>query len=626
MISFAKTLLRRGSWFVVLFQGLLVFCSLILAWLLRFDFTLPYRSVLWLSIPILVGIRLAAIAKFNLLHGWWRYTGLSDVLDVMKAVVAGSAVFILLMRYVLGVLSFPRSIYVLEPVLTAGLLMGVRMFSRVLVESVRQDMTSAKKVIVIGAGFAGQAAVREMRLRNSGLIPVAYVDDDRSKLNLKIHGVPVLGSVEQLPDVARKHSAVELLIAVPSATGRQMQRFVEICEKTGLGFKTLPALGDIIRGTVKISEFREVRVEDLLGRDPVEVDLESVKSQLVNRVVVVTGAAGSIGSELCRQILEYEPKALLCVDQSETGVFYLERELASRKNGTPIIFCVADVGDVERMGKLFSENKPQVVFHAAAYKHVPVMESNIQGAVKNNVFGLVNLLKVAQNSGCEGFVLISSDKAVNPTNVMGATKRICELIISQQPQPGTRCVSVRFGNVLGSNGSVIPVLQEQLRANQPLTITHPETTRFFMTTREAVSLVLQAFAIGRHGDTLVLDMGTPLRILDIAKTLIQLSGKTEQDVGIRITGLRAGEKLTEELFYPHEEVCSTTFSKIKRARNTIPIAADLNSLLKQLHSVLYLDGASPIRAKIREIVPEYSYKPPREAVPLVSKTAAGSLN
>jgi FlaA1/EpsC-like NDP-sugar epimerase len=307
--------------------------------------------------------------------------------------------------------------------------------------------------------------------------------------------------------------------------------------------------------------------------------------------------------------LDYGPSALLCIDQYETGMFYLERELKARDSGTSIVACVADMGDSERMQSLFKQYRPGVVFHAAAYKHVPVMESNVQTAVKNNVFGLLSFLDVVRESGCQSFVLISSDKAVNPTSVMGATKRIGELIIASQPKEGLRCVSVRFGNVLFSSGSVVPVLQEQIRNNGPLTITHPDINRFFMTTSEAVSLVLQAFTIGEHGDTLVLDMGTPVRIVDLARTLIRLAGKTEQQIEIKFTGLREGEKLTEELFYSSEEVCSTSFSKIKKASNMRKID-NLAMLLEELRTAMYVDGAAPIRAKIKKIVPEYSSPAP----------------
>ena len=613
MIKLAQTLLRKNSWFVAAFQALLVVFSLVVAWLLRFDFTLPDRALLFFAIPILVLIRLVAIARCGLLHGWWKYTGLSDGLSVIKAVVLGSAGFFLFMHYILHLVSFPRSVYLLEPLLTAGLLIGVRIFSRALAESVRQDLASSKKVIFIGAGVAAQTAVREIKRSKSGYLAIGYVDDDNSKLGLKIDGVPVIGKVDQLPALVKRYPADEILIAVPSASSEQMKRFVEICDQLPVKFRTVPALNDIITGRVLISQFREARVEDLLGRDPVEIDLESVVKQFRGRVVVVTGAAGSIGSELCRQILKYEPRALVCVDQNETAIFYLQRELSAQENETDQVFCVADVGDRERMQKLFMDYTPHIVFHAAAYKHVPVMETNVQGAIKNNIFALLNLLKVAQESGCRSFVLISSDKAVNPTSVMGATKRIGELIISCRPAHGMRSLSVRFGNVLGSSGSVVPVLQEQIRNNKPLTITHREMKRFFMTTREAVSLVLQACVLGKHGDTLGLDMGTPVRIVDLARTLIHLSGKTEQQVPIRFTGLREGEKLVEELFYPNEEVCPTSFPKIKRARGESLGWLELQTYLEELRATMFMDGANLIRAKIKEIVPEYSYWPNRES-------------
>jgi FlaA1/EpsC-like NDP-sugar epimerase len=603
-----STLLHYRTWLIAFFQALLILTSFVLAWLLRFDFSLPYRPLLLSAAPLLIVIRLVAIGRFGLLHGWWRYTGVSDAVDILKAITLGSVVFLFVMRFVLGVTAFPRTIYILEAVLSMGLLAGVRLFSRVLTESVSSVATSRKKVMLIGAGMAAQMVIREIKRSRNSYEAIGCVDDDRSKFGIKINGVPVIGNVDQLPALLAAHRVDEVLIAVPSATGKQMQRFVGICEQAGARFKTVPALRDIITGQGSIREFRDVNLEDLLGRDTVEIDLESVRERIDGRVVLVTGAAGSIGSELCRQILEYGPAALLCLDQSETGIFYLEQELSRLKISSHTIFCVADVSDHERMRKVFVEHSPDIVFHAAAYKHVPVMERNVQEAVKNNVFALLNLLEIAEGNGCESFVVISSDKAVNPTSIMGATKRVNELIISCRPTNGMRCVSVRFGNVLGSNGSVVPVFQEQLRTSQPLTITHPEIKRFFMTGHEAVSLVLQAFAIGSHGDTLVLDMGKPVRILDLARTLIRLSGKSEREVGINFTGLREGEKLTEELFYATEEVHPTPFEKIKRTRSPLDGWSKLQRHLDELRTSMGVDGAEPVRRKIKEIVPEYSYQ------------------
>jgi FlaA1/EpsC-like NDP-sugar epimerase len=605
---FPQLLLRYRTWFIGMIQAWLIICSLILAWLLRFDFTLPYRPILLSAIPILVVTRLATMAFYGLLRGWWKYVGIRDVIDILKAVGTGSILFLVLMRFALRATAFPRAIYVLEALLSAGLLMGVRLLSRVVAESVRENISSCKRVILLGAGSAAHAILREIRRPGSPYVAVGCVDDDQSKLGIRIDNVRVLGTVDQLSEVLSSEPADEALIAVPSATGAQMRRFVEICTRAKISFRTVPALKDIIAGQVAVSQLREVSLEDLLGREPVQIDLEAVRRQIADRRVLVTGAAGSIGSELCRQILDYSPSQLVCLDQSETGLYFLQLELMAHKNGTQLTFCVADINDVERVWRLLSGFSPEIIFHAAAYKHVPMMEFNVQEAVKNNVLALVGLLDLADQAGCKSFVMISSDKAVNPTSVMGATKRICELILSSRPSNGMRCVSVRFGNVLGSSGSVIPVLKQQLRNHQPLTVTHPEIRRFFMITREAVALVLQAFAIGSHGDILVLDMGEPIRILDLARNLIRLSGKSEHEVEIQFTGLREGEKLEEELFYHHERVFPTSCDNIKQTNGSLNNWSVLCRQLDELRASINVDGSAPIRAKIKEIVPEYSYE------------------
>jgi FlaA1/EpsC-like NDP-sugar epimerase len=601
-------MLRYTRYFTGTFQVCLIICSLLLAWLLRFDFTLPYRSTLLLAIPALVMARLVAMAYFGLLRGWWKYVGIRDGIDILKAVAVGSLLFWTIMRLGLRVMAFPRTVYLLEPLLTTGFLVGVRVFSRAIAESVRENMSSCKKVMLIGAGSAARTILREIHRPGGPLVAVGCLDDDKSKVGIRIDNVRVLGTVDQLSEVLLSVPTDEVLIAVPSASGAQMRRFVDICNQANVKYRTVPALRDIIAGKIAITQLREVSLEDLLGRDPVLIDLESVRREIAGRTVCVTGAGGSIGSELCRQILSYGPEKLVCVDQSETGLFFLHSGLSQYKNGTMITVCVGDVTDCERMRRVLETNRPEIIFHAAAYKHVPMMECNVPEAVKNNVLGLVSLLDLADEVGCKSFVSISSDKAVNPTNVMGATKRICELILSSRPQNGMRCVSVRFGNVLGSSGSVIPVFKQQLRNHQPLTVTHPEIKRFFMMTREAVALVLQAFAIGKHGDILVLDMGEPVRILDLARTLIRLSGKSEQDVEILFTGLREGEKLKEELYYQHEELISTSCEKIKRIGGMLRDWSRLCRQLDELRASMSVDGASPIRNKIKEIVPEYSFQ------------------
>src|SRR5487761_6255 len=620
--ALSKILLRRSAWFIALVQACVILFSLTAAWLLRFNFALPHLAILLSAAPILIAVRLAAMEPFGLLHGWWRYTGVHDMFDIAKAVISGSVVFFVVIYFILRATTFPRSIYVLEALLTAGLLAAVRPAPRTVADSVRQDISPSKKVAIIGAGFAAQMILREIGHYGGRCVAVACVDDDPSKAGLKIQGVPVMGKISDLPMLLRKHPVDEILIAIPSATALQMQRIVAICEQTNVKFRTIPALSELIAGQVALHQLREVNLEDLLGRDPVEIDLDSVRNAIQGRTVMVTGAAGSIGSELWRQILEYNPRKLVCLDQSETGIFHLQLELSKRAAVARVSVCVASVCDRDRVFQIFSEHRPDVAFHAAAYKHVPVMESNIPEAVKNNVFGLLNVLDAAEAHGCGAFVLISTDKAVNPTSVMGATKRAGELILSCRPSRGMRCVSVRFGNVLGSRGSVVPILQEQLRNNQELTITHPEIRRFFMTNREAVSLVLQALAIGSHAHILVLDMKRQVRILDLAHSLIRLSGKSPDEVKIRFTGLRAGEKMYEELFYSTEDVAPTSCSKIRRARGKIAGWGRLERQLEDLRTAVAIGSSALIRANLRAIVPEYSYAAVLSPRPPISAQAA----
>ena len=608
LLRLPQLLFHRRPVFIYIFQALLVSSSLFMGWLLRFDFSLPYRRSLLTSGLLLVSVRLITLRFFSLNHGWWHFTSVRDAINILKAVAVGSVAFFAVNRYLFGAVAFPRSVYFLEAVFTACFLAGARLGSRVLVESVRRDSSRSKRVIVVGAGFAAQMVIRELTRPNSGYVAVGCVDDDRSKIGVHIQGVPVLGTIEELGVLVEDNPAEEILIAIPSASGNQMRRITDACQNSKLPFKTVPTLRDIIRGEASVNQFREVRLEDLLGRETVQIDLEAVRNQIAARTVIVTGAAGSIGSELCRQILDYSPARLICLDQNETGLFLLRLELDTHQNGTQVDFRVADVTDDERIRSILSEFRPEIIFHAAAYKHVPLMESNVQEAVKNNVLGLLSLVGLADEAGCKNFVLISSDKAVNPSNIMGATKRTCELILSSRPQNGMRCVSVRFGNVLGSNGSVVPVLIQQLHNHQPLTVTHPEIKRFFMTACEAVALVLQAFIIGKHGDILVLDMGEQVKIVDLARTLIRLSCKPERDVEIRFTGLREGEKLSEELFYEHEEVIPTSCEKIRRTKGPLRDWLELCRQLEELSASISIDGAAPIRAKMKEIVPEYFFQ------------------
>jgi FlaA1/EpsC-like NDP-sugar epimerase len=602
--SHSPALLRFRSLLVLVLQVVLILCSLTCAWLLRFDFRLPDPGPLWTAVPVLIIVRLAVMPFFNLMHGWWRYTGIGDAVDLLKAILTGSLAFVIVVRYGLGLKGFPHSIYVLEALITFTLLAGVRVFFRMRAETVRTDSTS-KRLLLVGAGHAAQMIIREIRKGKTGYSVIGCVDDDPLKEGLRVLGVPVLGRVEDLPKIAGKYKIDEVLIAIPTATATQMRRLVTVCKEASPTFRTVPTMAELIAGRASLQQVREVSLTDLLGRIPVDLDLESVREHIRGRVILVTGAAGSIGSELCRQIGTYEPKLLLCLDQNETGIFNLQNQLTQDGSNDRNIFCVADFCNPERMRKIFLTYKVEIVFHAAAYKHVPVMEANVEEAVSNNVFGLLALLNVAQSSNCSAFVMISSDKAVNPTNVMGCTKRLGELILAAWPGERLRCVSVRFGNVLGSNGSVIPLFQEQIRQNQAITITHPEMTRFFMTVSEAVSLVLQAFAIGRNGDILVLDMGEPVRVADLAKTLARLSGKSRQE--FKFIGLRPGEKLFEELFYPGERVFPSACAKIACTESAKLAWPALKRGLDELHAAVSLGKRAAILAQLQQIVPQFTY-------------------
>lgn len=585
-------------------QAALILVSLVGAWLLRFEFRLPDHGLLWIAAPVLVVVRLLSMPLFDLTHGWWRDTGIRDALDVLKATATGSIAFFFILRYGLKQTVFPLSIYALETLLTFLLLTGVRVFARLASESASREANS-RRLLLVGAGHAAQMIIRETQEPGSQYQVIACLDDNRLKKGSRVLGIPVLGATESLEQVLGKQNIDEILIAIPSATQSQMRRLVAICKKSGHPFRTVPALAELIAGRATLQQVRDVSLTDLLGRPPNNLDLEPVREHIRNRVILVTGAAGSIGSELCQQIQRCKPKLLVCLDQNETGIFHLQHQLAQDGGRERKVFCVADFCNSERMHKILLTYGVEVIFHAAAYKHVPVMEDNVEEAVGNNIFGLLSLLKVAQKSNCTSFVMISSDKAVNPTNVMGCTKRVGELLLAAWPAEGMRCVSVRFGNVLGSNGSVIPIFQEQIRQNQPITITHPDITRFFMTIAEAVSLVLQAFAVGRDGDILVLDMGEPVRVTDLAKTLVRLSGKPPQE--FQFVGLRPGEKLFEELFYPDERVLPSRCEKIARTESAKPAWPVLQRALDELQIAVALGKRAGILAHLQQIVPQFSY-------------------
>ncbi len=602
----------------------LICAAVISAWALRFEFHLRNAHVLLSVIPLLVLYRLAAMARFGLLHGYWRYTSVSDAIEMCKALVLSSAAFFLTVRYLLGVKGFPLSVYCIDLILATLLLQGARLCYRAAMQRPTGDAgperRQTRRVFIVGAGFAAQMLIRELKNAGSSWTLMGCVDDDRKKIGSKIHGISVLGSIQQLAELSHKHRTFEVLIAIPSASAAQMRRIVKICYDAGLKYRTVPSLRELVTGESNVRELREVRVEDLLGREPVRLDLEPVRRELQDTAVMVTGAAGSIGSELVHQILQYKPSVLACVDHDESALFALEHRLKALNHKSTIHFCVADINNADRMEAILSRFGINSVFHAAAYKHVPLMESNVSEAVRNNIFGLISMLEAADKCNCANFVLISSDKAVNPTSFMGCTKRLGELILAARPSSKMRCVTVRFGNVLGSQGSVVPLFQEQIRTTRRITVTHPDITRYFMTIQEAVALVLQAFAIGEHRDLLVLDMGKPIAIVELARTLIKLSGVPEKQVEIVYSGLRPGEKLFEELFYKGEEQDATSVGCIMRAKSSTIGWDTLSWHLSALHTLATKESEAGIRERMKQIIPDYLFPgtpPTVESAPLL---------
>jgi FlaA1/EpsC-like NDP-sugar epimerase len=617
-------LLRWRNWIIFVTQSAAIGGALIFAWLLRFDFRLPHGRLLFSSAALLLVIRLTAMYAYKLNHGYWRYTGIGDLKDLVKAVLVASIVFFALLRGAAGILAFPLSVYVLEGMLAFLFLAGLRVGARLYFQwRGAKHLGTRTPVIVVGAGSA--AVLLLQGLKETNYVAVGLVDDDLGKRRTKLRGVPVFGPIDELPLLAHRLLASEILIAIPSATASQMLRITNFCARAGLPFRTMPSLADLIAGRMRLSEFRRVNLDELLQREPVQLETNSVRAKLGRRVVMVTGAAGSIGSELCKQIIRFQPWKLICVDQAETPLFNLQQHMLGGVKGD-IVFSVADITDSERMRRLLLEHHVEVIFHAAAYKHVPLLEENPYEGFKNNVFGLLDLVETAEACGCEDFLLISSDKAVKPSSLMGCTKRIGEMIVGSREPSRMRCVSVRFGNVLGSQGSVIPVFQEQIRTRRSITVTHPEMTRYFMTIPEAVSLVLQAFTVGEHGNILVLDMGEPLRIRDLAKTLIRMSGLKENEVSVVYSGIRPGEKLSEELFYDSEVQRATMTPKIMCAEATLPGWPALRRRLDELGAVVHSRSGDLIRSKVKQMIPEYQWEQPLLRVALESRSEIVEAN
>lgn len=570
MVRLARKIVdtQAGNRILVLFGEALGFLvAIIAAFLLRFDFAIPEYYLPYLKFACLV-IPPIKVVIFNLMgleRVWWRYFSVQD----LRKLVLGNLVASLICAGVIlgaGPPRFPRSLYFLDLLLALVISGGERALIRMLAEIGRSAAgTAAKRTLIYGAGDAGNTLLREIRQNPALNCEVAgFLDDDPRKKGLRLAGVKVLGTGEALPSLALSLRIDQVLIAIPSATGAQMTAILRSCQNVKLEYKTVPGLGEIIGQANLGKQIRPVALEDLLGRQPVQLEQQRIAERLLGEVILVTGAAGSIGSELCRQIARFNPRQIVAFDIAESALFYLEREFQEKFPQTTIIPEIGSIQDRSRLRELFAKYRPKAVFHAAAFKHVPLMESHPFEALQNNVLGTYCLATTAADYGVDTFVLISTDKAVRPTNVMGASKRLAELITVGLQGSATRFVAVRFGNVLGSNGSVIPIFQKQIRDGGPVKVTHPEMRRYFMTIPEAAQLVLQASVMGQGGEIFVLDMGELVRIQDLATNLILLSGlKPGEDIRIEFTGVRPGEKLYEEIHHDDESMRPTYHPRIK---------------------------------------------------------------
>lgn len=572
-----KALAQAVAWFLshrrpfILLAHLALFSiSFGFAFLHRFDLLVPADmvSLFWTTLPILLVVRTLLFARYHLYEGLWRYVGIWDVVALFKAVTLSSLVFAALALLTVGH-GFPRSVLVSDWLACFTLTAGARMVMRVYRElSQSSPGMGERAALIVGAGDAGEMLVRE--IERSNMLEyrlVGFLDDDPALLGHRIHGLQVMGRLDDLPDLCRKHSVEEVLVAIPSMGVEVQRRVVRLCMKAGAVPKTVPSLKALLEGKARIGQLQEVRPEDLLGRQAIRLDVERIREEIENRTVLVTGAAGSIGSELCRQIATFRPRKLILYERAESALYVLATELGASRSGIDLVPVVGDILDSALLREILCEYPPDVVFHAAAYKHVPLMEDQPLESIRNNLLGTEVVALAARSAGAKKFVLISTDKAVRPVGVMGMTKNAAERLLRSLAGGPTVFTAVRFGNVLGSNGSVLPLFQRQIALGGPVTVTDPEATRYFMLVSEAVQLVLQAGVMGKGGEVFFLDMGEPMRIMDMAKNLIRLNGLAPQvDVQVEVVGLRRGERLTEELLVDEEELLPSGHEKVFRVR------------------------------------------------------------
>lgn len=586
--------INRRQVLLLIADAFLVAASLYLALLLRFDFKIlePYNNRYWELIYFVMFIRIACFYAFGLYRRIWQYASIEEMLAIVFAVTTGSVLIFVFTHYVQ--LTLPRSTYIISWFLNLAFVGGVRFLLRLRTRVYTcRPKDAVSRVLIVGAGDSGAIVLAELQRHYSvqKKLPVGFIDDDPAKQRNAIHGVKVLGTRTDIPDIVLKHNIDEIIIAIPSAPTKEIKKLTRICSQLPVKVSILPGVKDILNGDVSINKIRPVQIEDLLGREEIITNLDEVADYLKDETVLITGAGGSIGSELCRQVTSFNPRKILLLDHTENNVYDIEMELHKLCPSCSIIPIVADVRDMDRIDQIFAAHKPTVIFHAAAHKHVPLMEVNREEAIRNNILGTKNVAEAADRHNAKSFLLISTDKAVNPTSVMGATKRVAEVVIQVLAKKSkTRYCAVRFGNVLGSRGSVIPLFKQQIESGGPVTVTHPDMTRYFMTIPEAVQLVIQAGAMGQRGEIFVLDMGEPVKIQDLARDLIRLSGfQPDKDIQIAFTGIRPGEKLFEEVLTNEEGTKTTRHERIFIAPATDQNSASFAVELAHLKEVLLLD-------------------------------------
>jgi len=551
---------------VVCLDLLLVSFCYFLAFMIRFEMQIPPQFFLMMieTLPIVILLRLGCFWVIGLYKGIWRFASTEDLVLILKASSTSSLLIVFTLYLINQFSGYPRSIFFIDWLLVVIFIGGLRFSIRLSREIIHSNNQVGKRTLIVGAGSAGESILREMiKDGKSQYNPVCLIDDDPAKKGLKLHGIKVLGNREDIPTIVKNYNIEEIIISIPSANNTQIKEVIDLCIKSGVKFNTIPTLTEIIDGSVSVSQIREVQMDDLLGREPLEVEMERIREEFVGKRVLVTGGGGSIGKELCKHISKFDPEKLVLFDHNENSVFYTNRELRIDFPSLNCIPIVADVSDRKSVNRILERYKPHVIFHAAAHKHVHLMELNTYEVVRNNVLGTKVIADLAIEHDIDKFIFISTDKAVKPSNFMGATKRVGELYVASLAQTNsTKLMSVRFGNVIGSTGSVVRLFKEQIQQGKPVTVTNAEASRFLMTIPEAVQLILQAASMGKGGEIFVLDMGKPIKIIDLARTMISLAGYVpNKDIPIFITGLKHGEKLTEELYDKENESLNQTDHK-----------------------------------------------------------------